>query len=137
MDVDNRYETYRTLASIANHHRNGQVAWKHRITDDMESSMYIVDEIEDECFHTSDFEPFSDDDEYELGHRLVGICGENYCTSDISSLDYSLFEPKPVPKRYESYANSKFSTGLMYILRCTDGKFIMNTLIKSNKVVSF
>lgn len=125
MDVDNGYEheTYRTLASIA-HHRNPQISWKHRLTDDMESSMYIVDEIEDECFHTSDFEPFSDDDEYELSQRLIGI-GENhyYCTSEISSLDYSLFEPKP-GKRYESYTNnSKFCSGLMYLLQRTDGMY--------------
>lgn len=115
MDVDSRYETYRTLASIANHH-NPQISWKHRLTNDMESSMYIVDEVEDECFHTSDFEPFSDDDEYELGNRLMNI-GENhyYCTSDISSLDYSLFEPKPVPKRFEN--NSKFCSGLIYLLQ--------------------
>lgn len=129
--ADARYVTYRTLESIStrhhHHHHHHQLpsansSWKQHLADDMveNGSMYVVDEIEDECFHTSDFEPFSDDDELELGNRLMALENHYQCASDISSLDYSLFEPlKPVvaAKKYASGCKNgtRFCSGLIYL----------------------
>lgn len=125
MEMDNPYITYQTLESLSSHNRQHSNMWKHHLIDVKENSMCVVDEIDDECFHTSDFEPFSDDDEFEMDGRLIDgdnhFC--NYCTSDISSLDYSLFEPlKTTNKRCELQYNNRpnFCSGLIYMRRQSD-----------------
>lgn len=99
------FVAYRTLQSISRG-RRPNISWRvDGPLDDADgsSSGYVVDavdEVDDECFHTSDFEPFSDDDEDGGGNYLLlaerairarlNRCGS---ASDIGQLDYSLFEP--------------------------------------------
>lgn len=139
MDVD--CTRYRTLESLStrhhyhhHHHRhqNHQYlipnSWKHNsLADDIENaSMYAVDEIEDECFHTSDFEPFSDDEELELNNRLQ-MSGENryQCSSDIRSLNYVIFQSrKPAEECVARYCNgNNFCSGIIYMSEQVNGKF--------------
>ncbi len=131
MDVDGRYTTFRTLESISRR-RCEAVSWKERAMEEAENSACLVDEIDDECFHTSDFEPFSDDDEFELEARLMDAENYYHCTSDISSLDYSLFEPlNPLSdgKLHDPRGRngSRYCSGLIYMLQSGDtGKWYGN-----------
>lgn len=94
------YVAYRTLQSISRG-RRPNVSWP---VDEAGGAFAAdaVDEVDDECFHTSDFEPFSDDDEDGCGGGPYLLVAERAMrarlnrrssASDIGQLDYSLFEP--------------------------------------------
>ena len=143
MDVSNDH--YRTLESLSTrhychhhhlHHNQTQNhpdsirnSWKqHLLADDIENtSSYTVDEIEDECFHTSDFEPFSDDEELELSSRLLSIETQYPLLSGISSLEHVLFRQpfKQTTDKYESgcYNGNRFCNGVVYLCKIVDGEF--------------
>lgn len=100
------FVAYRTLQSISRV-RRPNVSWRvDGPLDDADGSsgacvVDAVDEVDDECFHTSDFEPFSDDDEDGGGGNFLLVAerairarlNRRSSASDIGQLDYSLFEP--------------------------------------------
>lgn len=105
------FVAYRTLQSISQGQRPN-VSW--RVDDGPPDeadglgggacvAVDAIDEVDDECFHTSDFEPFSDDDTAAVAdaeeralvtdRALKARLNRRCRSSDIGRLDYSLFEP--------------------------------------------